>query len=239
MPAGPDMRRVLVTRPEPDNGRTSEKLAAFGLEALQLPLTGIEPIHATQWPDPESVHAVAVTSVNAARHAPEPLLARLASTPCYAVGERTGEVASVAGLNVVDSAGMDAEGLVRRITAGLAAGQKVLILCGRVRRPILRDGLRAAGLEALIVETYNTVPYSFSESEIVAKLGVEPVDAVLLYSGLAAEVFAGISGNRVFSQSSYFVISDRVGKMLAHVARNRIHVAREPTEEAILSLLPR
>lgn len=231
------MQRILVTRPEPDNGRTAEKLSALGFTPLQLPLTGIEPIGVREWPDLSMIDAVAVTSVNAVRHAPDTLLAGVASKPCFAVGERTGEVANAAGLNVADAEGMDAEGLVRRIAAALAPGRKVLILCGRVRRPTLQDGLRRAGLETFIVETYDTIAFTPSEEEVVARLGQAPIDGVLLYSAFAAKMFARISACRLFSRSAYFAISERVGKMLPPAARDRLHIAREPNEEALLSLL--
>lgn len=232
------MQRILVTRPEPDNARTAEKLSALGFTPLQLPLTAIKPLAVREWPDPSYIDAIAVTSVNAVRHAPEALLTDIASQPCYAVGERSGEVAGAAGLNVVDAEGKDAEGLVRRITADLAQGRKVLVLCGRVRRPVLQDGLTQAGIETFIVETYDTITFSPSEEEVVAKLEA-PVDGVLFYSALAAKAFARISACRLFSQSAYFAISERVGKMLPPAARDRLHIAQEPNEEALLSLLSR
>ena len=63
--------RVLVTRPEPGASRTAVKLRAMGFEPVLLPLSETKPLAIPRDPIPESAVAVAITSANAIRHAPE------------------------------------------------------------------------------------------------------------------------------------------------------------------------
>lgn len=230
-------QRVLVTRPEPAASRTARILAERGFEPVLLPLTRTVPVELKEWPGENNFAAVAVTSANAVRHAPLAFLEGIADLPVFAVGERTGAVATAAGLEVVDAEAGDAARLVRRIAEALAPGARVLVLCGRVRRDTLEVGLAQAGLHAVMVETYDTIPLWRSEPEVAALLGKAPIDAVLLYSAFAAEVFGRIAGCKVFANTTYFAISERVAAVLPEAARDRSRVAREPTEEAILSLL--
>src|SRR5688572_14398609 len=85
--AGPELAKVLVTRPQPGAARTARRLAELGHRPVELPLTRTValPVEAASFDRP--VDAVAVTSANALRHAPPELVARLADRPCFAVGE--------------------------------------------------------------------------------------------------------------------------------------------------------
>ncbi len=81
---------VLVTRPEPDNRATADKLRALGHEALLAPMlrfeaVPFEPVAA------DAFSGAIVTSANALRAvAGNPSLTKL---KLYAVGERTASVA--------------------------------------------------------------------------------------------------------------------------------------------------
>lgn len=232
------MRRVLVTRPEPAASRTAGLLSRMGFEPVLLPLTDIVPLEVAGNAWPAKPDAVAISSANAVRHAPKALLAAIAGVPVFAVGERTGEVAREAGLNVVDDDSGEASRLVQRIANALTPGMQVLILCGRVRRDVLERGLAQSGLKAFVAETYNTLERGPSRQQVVAALGGQPVDAVLLYSAFTAEIFTRIIELPLFDKADYFVISERVAKILPDAARTRAYVAREPNEEKLLSLLP-
>lgn len=231
------MRRVLVTRPLPDAGHTADKLAELGLEPVLLPLTRIEPVQPEIPPQEASFGAVAVTSANAVRHAPFALLKQIASVPVFAVGRKTGRAARQAGLRVADEDAGDAAILLERIVAAVPSGTRVLLLCGRVRRGILEPELTRAGLGVTVVATYDTLPSPPSAREFEAALGGTPIDAVLLYSAFAAEIAVSISEDALFSDASYFAISARVAKVLPEKLQDRVHVAREPTEEGMLSVL--
>lgn len=235
------MQRVLVTRPEPGASRTAARLKVLGFVPVVLPLTRIEPVPPADWPAPSKVGAVAIASANAVRHAPAGRLRGIAHLPTYAVGEKTGAAAREAGLAVADAGAGDAESLVQRIAAAMKGGTCVLILCGRVRRDGLEEGLLQAGFAVELVETYDTLPLSPSQTDIDAVLERAPVEAVLFYSAFAAAEFARLiartSTAGPFDGARYFAISERVAERLPETVQNRVHIAREPTEEAVLSML--
>ncbi|WEX09967.1 uroporphyrinogen-III synthase [Chelativorans sp. AA-79] len=233
------MRRVLVTRPEPGASETAPELVAAGFEPVLLPLTKIEPLQTGILPQ-EEFGAVAVTSANAVRHATPALLQRIAHLPAYAVGEATGRAAGAAGLSVRDSQAGDAEHLAERITGTLEPGTRVLLLCGRVRRDTLERSLALAGLPVTIVETYDTIRVPLPAG-VEETLGERPIDVVLVYSAVAAEVLNSLERRFAasFRQAAYIAISDRVAEKLPARHANAVHVAPEPTQEAMLTILKR
>src|SRR5262245_13133093 len=93
--------RVLVTRPEPGASRTARRLAEQGFEPVVLPLTEIRALPSDHFPDAANVDAVAVTSANAIRHAPRPLISTLAGKPVFAIGGETARAVKNAGFATV------------------------------------------------------------------------------------------------------------------------------------------
>ncbi|WP_274423433.1 uroporphyrinogen-III synthase [Chelativorans sp. YIM 93263] len=233
------MERVLVTRPQASATRTAEKLSAHGYRPLVLPLTRIQALSLDEWPDPREYDAIAITSANAVTHIPSTLVEKLTTLPSYAVGERTNEAARSVGLKVAGTGPGDAEGLVRHIVETLTPGLNILVLCGRVRRNILEHGLRETGFHPAILETYDTLVLSPSDAELTTILASEPVDAVLLHSASAAKAYsrllARVSIAPLFKNARVIAISGRVAQCLPQPAF--VHIAAEPTEESMFSLL--
>lgn len=134
------MRRVLVTRPEPGASATARALRSAGFDPVVLPLTEIRPL-----PIPETffpvVDAVALTSANAIRHAPDRLLAEIRTVPVHAVGATSARAAREAGFADVTAGPGDAVGLASAMSQTLAPGSTVLYLCGKVRKPEFEQGL--------------------------------------------------------------------------------------------------
>lgn len=227
--------RVLVTRPEPGASRTMRRLRDLGFAPILLPLTETValPVEAV------AGDAVAVTSTNAVRHAPRDLINALAALPCHAIGHRTAEAARAAGFLSVSEGPGDAEKLADAVAAGLL-GKTIVYLTGRVRVPAFEARLERAGVEVRTVETYDTVELNYSDDEIRARLA-GPVDAVLLYSAKAAAALQALAerpGLRdLFEKTQAFALSGRIAAALGDAAGEKIHVAREPQEEALLELL--
>jgi len=235
------MRRVLVTRPEPGASKTARKLRQMGLEPLLLPLTRIEALPVELLGGSPDFAAIAVTSPNAARHAPPELTKSLSGLPTYAVGKTTAAVSRAIGLNVVDDSAGDAAGLRRVIADKVEPRSKVLVLCGRVRRDILEQGLVDAGFTPRLVEVYDTLSTTPSAAEAAAVLGETPVDVVLLYSAFAADEFTRLLEKMddltAFETAAFIAISARIRSHLPAPYSDRVSVAAEPNEEAMLSLL--
>lgn len=231
------MVRVLVTRPEPGASRTAQRLQDMGFQPILLPLT--ETAALPLGPVVRDAAAVAVTSANAVRHAPKEIIAALAGLPCHAVGKRTAEAARAAGFLAVSEGPGDALALADAL-AGLS-GKTIAYLCGRVRFPAFEARLQAVGVQVRAVETYDTVTLDYSGDAIVERLSGQPVEAALLYSAKAATALQTLirrpALRDLFENTLVFALSARIAAALDDVAGEKIRIAREPHEEALLELL--
>src|SRR5262245_6534472 len=107
--------RVLVTRPEPGASHTARRLAGAGFEPVILPLTEIRPLPFHRIAGVGAADAIAVTSANAIRHAPQDLISALRQKPLFAVGGETARAAKNAGFADVFEGPGDSAGLTRDI----------------------------------------------------------------------------------------------------------------------------
>lgn len=234
------MRRVLVTRPEPGASRTAQRLEDLGFKPILLPLTETVALPVDADRIATNAAAVAVTSANAVRHAPKEIIAALAGLPCHAVGRRTAEAARAAGFLSVGEGPGDAEALADAL-AGAYAGQTIVYLCGRVRFSGFEQRLQPAGIQVRAVETYDTVALDYPDEAVLARLSGRPVEAVLLYSAKAATAAQALAGRpalgELFKKTSFFALSGRIAAALETVASEKLRVAPEPSEEALLELL--
>ncbi|RJT39641.1 uroporphyrinogen-III synthase [Mesorhizobium waimense] len=234
------MVRVLVTRPEPGAARTMRRLRDMGFQPILLPLTDTVALPVEAGEIARDVAAVAVTSANAVRHAPEELIAMLAALPCHAVGNRTAEAARKAGFLSVSEGPGDTAALADAIVAGYSAGT-IVYLTGRVRFPAFEERLTAAGVEVRAIETYDTLALDYSDTDLLGRLSRQPVEAVLLYSAKAAAVTQAVTRRPalrdLFEKTVFFALSGRIAATLENIVGARIRIAPEPHEEALLELL--
>lgn len=234
------MLRVLVTRPEPGASRTAQRLEKMGFQPILLPLTETVALPAKASEARKDAMAVTATSANAVRHASRELIAALAALPCHAVGKRTAEAARKAGFVSVSEGPGDAVALADAIAGGSPAGT-IVYLCGRVRFPAFEQRLSAADIPVRAVETYDTIALNYSDADVVARLSGGPVDAVLLYSAKAALAMQVLIRRPAlgdhFEKTRFFALSGRIAAALDGVAPERVRVAGEPQEDALIGLL--
>jgi uroporphyrinogen-III synthase len=227
--------RILVTRPEPGASTTAGRLETAGFQAVLLPLTEIKGL-APAAPRVQA-DAVVATSANAVRHALADMLALLADKPCFAVGDETAGAAERAGFRDVVSGDGDADALARLVIDKTGHGARIAYLTGRMRRDGFEQALVRAGRQVEIVETYDTVAIAYSPAALAQKLA-GGVDAVLLYSGKAAEALAGLPGaEEHFGEASLLGLSERIGSALPPAWRKRFRAAGTPDEAALFTLL--
>lgn len=230
--------RVLITRPEPGAGATAREVAALGHEVIVFPLSVVRPLQPGQGFGTGTIAAVAVTSANAMRHAPEALLAALRRKPCFAVGPATTEAAREAGFADIRTGGPDGAALAGQIAASLPTGSVVAYLCGRPRRPEFEAGIAAAGLKVGAVEVYEAVPVEAGEEDL-ARVANGAIDAAPVYSPEGARLLAGLVAQApgFFERTQFLCLSEAVGKALAGVLAERKRIAERPDAAAMLRLM--
>lgn len=231
--------RVLVTRPEPGASETTRRLETLGFQPVKLPMQETRPLPVNDSAFPADVAVVIIPSASAVRHAPHELLDKWAGVPCLAVGEATAWAARVAGFRQVREGGGDAESLADDIVANRPSGV-VAYMCGRVRRPVLEQRLAAAGIPLCVVETYDTLPIARDDEVVIHALGASPIDYALVYSANAAELLLDLTARQklqnLFASTTWICISPRVAEIFSG-DRNKIVIAQEPNEEALLEAL--
>ncbi|MBJ6135097.1 uroporphyrinogen-III synthase [Ochrobactrum sp. Q0168] len=229
------MKRVLVTRPEPAALLTAAKLTEAGFEPVLLPPSRTVPL-GFSIPDIR-FDALTVTSANAFRHAGHALPQR--DMPLFAVGEGTAHAAREAGFTEVIDGGGDAVRLAETMRKTLPQGARVLYLAGRVRQPIFEERVSAAGLDMIVCDVYDIETVDYSREELQRILGTQPLAAVMLYSGVAAEAFVAAMDRIVppFNEKTRFLcISARVAAKLPSDWQTHALVAEQPDETGLFRL---
>lgn len=234
--------RLLVTRPEPDAERTANALRRRGHTVVVAPLLHIEPVErAAIGPGPFA--AILVTSANAAtaivRH---PRFAQLRALPVFAVGDRTAEAMRDAGFADVNSATGSVGDLAQLIAERARPRASLLYLAGADRAVDLAGTLSGRGFAVSTAVIYRAVAADVLPAAAIAALN-EGIDGVLHFSRRSAETYAKASQAAGLDQSAltrpaHFCMSGQVAEPLRQTGAVDIYVAPEPTEAALLALIP-
>lgn len=235
--------RVLVTRPKPGNEQTARRLIASGFEPVLLPLTEVSPCAPEKIEVSPDTEAVAITSPNALRFAPDSLMARIRKLPVYAVGEASARFAGQCGLRVAAFASGSASSLAELVARSLKKGAHIAYPCGKVRRPDFERAMSSAGFIVDPIETYDTKIVSYLTNSIAGKLGKGEIDAVFLHSANTGQALDALISEERIPQISektwYFCFSGTIADSLKSVSKTRIFVAAEPNDTELISAAKR
>ena len=233
--------RLLVTRPQPDAERTAAGLRERGHAVIVAPLLRIEAVTDAEIAGGPFA-AILVTSANAA-----PAIARhqrvagLWTLPVFAVGERTAQAMREIGFTDISCAGGAAGELAALVTKRLQPGQPLLYLAGADRSGDLAGVLAARHFDVRTVVVYRAVAADRLPAEAVEAL-VARIDGVLHFSRRTAEVY--LRAARIADllpealKPIHFCLSAQVAEPLQQAGAPDVRIAAEPTEAALLSLVP-
>jgi uroporphyrinogen-III synthase len=234
--------RLLVTRPEPEGGRTAARLRARGHQVWLVPLLRIEPVvdarfGAGPWSGIVFTSANAVRSVAAHRRFRE-----LAGLPAYAVGARTREAAVTAGFAEAVSAEGDVDALARLIAATAGdAGLPLIYFAGSDRAGDLAGALGRAGQAVETVVAYRAVAVGDFDADLRAAIAGGEIDAVLHYSARTASAFVAAATAADLSDSAmrirHLCLSAQIARPLVASGATAVLVAAAPNEDALLALI--
>ncbi len=233
------MKSVLVTRPEPGATRTAERLADLGFLPLVLPLSEIKPLQV------QDVHgqyeAVAITSANALRHAPEEVLAKLHHLPCFAVGSATAQIARARGFQQILAGDGNGASLAEKINQSTTVKARVLYLTGRVRSPQFEEIIALSGREITPLLIYDTILKSYETDYLVQFFNSLPVHFCLLYSKRGAEALLAVikqdNLRHLFEKTQFLCLSDIIASIISEEGFRHILTAKVQDEAALLKLL--
>ncbi|HWK80966.1 MAG TPA: uroporphyrinogen-III synthase, partial [Thermomicrobiales bacterium] len=237
---------VVTASPEVADGQAAA-LRAVGAEPLVLPTVRIGPVD-----DPGDLDAavaalsaggfdwVMLTSANAVPVLAERVRGRSIPARVAAVGARTADALSNAGIAVdlVPEQG-SAEGLLAFLAHVPMAGSRVLLLVSDLARPALADGLRAMGADVTSVTAYRTVPVEQIAVDALSRLKTGDPVAVFLSSPSAVASLASMLGADITLLTAAFGIA--IGETTAAAMRDAgmpVHaVAATPTPAGMIAAL--
>jgi uroporphyrinogen-III synthase len=234
--------RLLVTRPQPDAERTAAELRTRGHVVVVVPLLRIEPLQHAEI-DSGPFDALLVTSANAAAAvAPHPRFSQLRVLPVFAVGDRSAQAVRAAGFADVISAQGDVGDLPALVASRLKAGASLLYLAGADRSGDLAGVLSGRGFAVKTAVVYRAVPTGASLPAAVAAMA-GAVDGVLHFSRRSSDMFVNAARtgglqDHVIHGSVHFCMSAQVAEPLIRAGAIDTRVAPEPTEAALLALIP-
>jgi uroporphyrinogen-III synthase len=225
------VKRVLVLRAREDAERTASRLRAMGFTPLLSPVLEIVGTGAAIPRGP--FDAVLATSAKGLEYCTAP--GELRTLPLHAVGARTAQIARELGWRPELFAG-DARGLLPLIRARHETPTRFLYLAGRDRQDELETGLRAAGYEVTVAETYEARAATALSDETANALAKGEIAAALHYSRRSAGIFVKLARDagltEVLGEIDHLALSKDAASPLA-----RARIAERPDEEHLLRLL--
>jgi uroporphyrinogen-III synthase len=234
--------RLLVTRPLPDAERTAAALRTNGHAVTITPLLHVETLAdaelgAGPWA------AILVTSANAARAiAGHKRVAELRVLPVLAVGERSAAAMRSAGFTDVSSAEGSASDLTRSAAERLKHGEPLLYLAGADRSADIAADLAAQNFLVRTVVVYRAVQ-AHVLPEAAAEVLKGGIGGVVHFSRRSAEAYVNVTRSAGLSEPAvkkpaHFCLSAQVAEPLVKAGAGDIRIAQEPTEPALLALIP-
>ncbi len=234
--------RVLVLRPQDDALETARLLQGRGHEAIVAPVSqivGLKQIVTELW-QPDRFAASIVTSANALRFLSRKVLGKIASLPCFVVGESTAAQAQQSGFEKIFVAEGDVKALIARVMSKVEPSDRVIYIAGNPRKPHMEEAFLQAGRALAVHETYLAEPVGQLPESGVAALK-SGIDAILHFSRRSAE-----TSLRLIQQSGlmaeaanarHLCLAPDVAGAFANTPEFRIEIAEMPTQSALLVLL--
>jgi uroporphyrinogen III methyltransferase/synthase len=203
-------RRVLLTRPEPQNAVLRRKLAELGADVLVQP--AIEISEPDDWSAVDAAIArlgqfdwLVFSSTNGVRALLDRVIATcgdvrpLAAVKIAAIGEGTAEALADYHLraDLVPSE-FRAEALAAALVAdGQASGRRLLLARASRGREVLAETLRLAGAEVEQIVVYRSTDVSTLKEEVAAALDAGSLDWITVTSSAIARSLASLLGARL------------------------------------------
>ena len=232
--------RILITRPIEDAEPLADALRARGHETLIEPMLEIRNSDRLL-PNLINTQALLFTSANGVRAAARATENR--SLPALCVGDATARAAIQAGFQTVKSASGNVAGLASLVIKQCEPdGGALLHVAGSAVAGDLAGSLEATGFSvqrAMLYDAKATQSLSPQGRQVIAK---REIDAVLLFSPRSAGTFAKVVSDARLEAAcegiDILCLSRAVAEALGGLPHRTLSVADEPTQEALLRLIP-
>lgn len=236
MAAGPTL---LITRPEQDAVAFAEAACLAGFVPVFEPLLKIVPLPAPAIPL-DNIQALVFTSANGVR-----MFARAygaVNAPVFAVGDATARLAADAGFQMIESAGGDVDALTGLIRMRLEPDAGLIIhAAGETIAGDLAGTLAASGFEVIRAALYKAEKAKSLSKPLIGRINAGEIDHAAFFSPRTAVAFVRLSKlagvEAKLARVAATALSRNVATALADLPWRTVHVAPEPTQNALLANL--
>lgn len=236
--------RLLVTRPENDGPATAARLQSMGHDAVLNPLLRIEFL---DFPNigSEGVQAIIATSANGIRALEtQEIRSEFKSLPVLTIGEASASVARQAGFEDVIICGGTLNALAADVPKYLDPKVgKILYLTGHARSGDLVGLLGEKGFSTDMVILYEAVPAIRFSAHTHNQIQTGALDGVLHFSVRTAGIYLDLLKAEHLETEAASMMQYCLSQQIANLFESnnhpaeKIHVAAEPTLDAILSII--
>ncbi len=229
---------ILVTRPQPQAGKTAQKLIAMGHDVIVEPMLRFQPLTVDRDVAGDA-KAIAVTSANAIEAlAVNGLVDQLQHLPLYTVGEATAKAAEISGFQNVFKAEGDVDSLGRLIASSGQRGP-VFYPAAVDRSGDLAGQLKQQGIACHLAEVYQMAAVTGFSETTLEQIHAGTVDCALFYSLRTIQIFLMITK---LEKTTVFLNSMKalcVSKRVAEQAGvfGEVLTAKTPSEDGLFELL--
>lgn len=223
--------RIWLTRPHADSALLAKTLAAHGVEGVIAPVLTIA---SCEWAVPhEMPDALVITSRHAAA-----ALAQLPhawrTLPVFCVGMATARAVQAQGFPHCLNGDAGGEALVPLMHAQLPPRARLLHLSGREVRDAWKQQLPAFSFATVTV--YQAKAVRALSPTLTNALEAGGIHGVALFSPRTARLVVELCTSHTVSLAAY-AFSDAVAEAAASAGWRAVHVAQEPTVEAMVDLM--
>lgn len=231
--------RLILTRPLERCQPLAERLVAEGDEVFIAPALRIGYIPVQEPTEP--LQAVIFTSVQGVEAVAS--VRGFKIFPAFVVGSKTASAAHKIGFEHVYNAEGSSEDLFELILSKTNAMKGPLLhLCGEQIAGNLVEKLKERGFDARRQTVYEALAQESLPVSVFEKIRMRRFDAVLFFSTRSASIFCRIIHDHnlahCFDHAEALTISDSVSKAVSALPWKRIYTAEQPTENAMLSMVP-
>jgi uroporphyrinogen-III synthase len=231
--------QVLVTRPPEDAAPVVDELAMRGHTGVVSPMLTVRYLLADA-PDLTGVQALLFTSANGVRAFAAVSGER--GLPALTVGKATAAAAAEAGFVHRETAGGDADALVRLVAATRDPADGALFhAAGTVTTGDLAEKLDARGFTVRRTAVYAAEPATSLTAEAASALRTGRLDAVLFFSPRTAKTFVTLAHAADIADACRGVRAVCLSPAVANAAQalpwRDVHTAERPERAALLRTL--
>lgn len=243
--------KILVTRPAHQSDQLCHLIAKQGWHAVRFPVIDIEEKKLTNLDfqrldgiaNYQYVFFVSANAVNIALNLFNGKIEQLHKISCVAVGKATYAALEKYELKsaLVPAEGFNSESILALPVLQNLTGQRCLIIRGEGGREFLADCLKARGARVDYLEVYKRALPVIDCSYVEKCLYNKTLAAILIYSGDAlinlVELLAKEEIQKKLLSIPLVVISARVEKIAKKIGFNRILIAEEASDAAMINTL--